>query len=114
MAKKHRDDERGTQKGAVTHTEAGQHGDKAHEFIQTEQIRSSRAQSAKGEDAAGDPNHDDPGQQRLFENREQHDEAEKNSEATRLSKDVQRHGHDREQFDKILGGKERHPAMPEE
>ena len=38
--------------------------------------------------------HDDTGRDRLFEGREQHDEAEKNSEKTRLARDVDRHGHD--------------------
>ena len=38
--------------------------------------------------------HDDVGRDRLFEGREQHDEAEKNSEKTRLARDVQRHAHD--------------------
>ena len=38
--------------------------------------------------------HDDVGKDRLFEDREQHDEAEKNSEKTRLARDVQRHQHE--------------------
>lgn len=38
--------------------------------------------------------HDDSGRDRLFEGREQHDEAEKNSEKTRLARDVERHGHE--------------------
>ena len=38
--------------------------------------------------------HDDAGKDRLFEGREQHDEAEKNSEKTRLARDVERHNHD--------------------
>ena len=37
--------------------------------------------------------HDDVGKDRLFEDREQHDEAEKNSEKTRLARDVDRHDH---------------------
>ena len=37
--------------------------------------------------------HDDTGRDRLFENREQHDEAEQNSEQNRLARDVQRHHH---------------------
>lgn len=37
--------------------------------------------------------HDDAGKDRLFEGRQQHDEAEKNSEKTRLAKDVARHDH---------------------
>ena len=44
-----------------------------------------------------DPNevakHDDAGRDRLFEGREQHDEADKNSEKTRLARDVDRHNH---------------------
>ncbi|HEV7993755.1 MAG TPA: hypothetical protein VGP25_18150 [Gemmatimonadaceae bacterium] len=44
-----------------------------------------------------DPNeirqHDDSGRDRLFEDRQQHDEAEKNSEKTRLARDVQHHHH---------------------
>ena len=38
--------------------------------------------------------HDDVGRDRLFEGREQHDEADKNSEKTRLARDVVRHEHD--------------------
>ncbi len=37
--------------------------------------------------------HDDLGKDRLFEGREQHDDAEKNSEKSRLAKDVARHDH---------------------
>jgi len=59
------------------------------------------AQSDK--DAAGSPGaghdpseiskHDDLGKDRLFEGREQHDEAEQASEKNRLAKDVARHKH---------------------
>ena len=38
--------------------------------------------------------HDDAGKDRLFEDRQQHDEAEKNSEKTRKARDVQRHDHE--------------------
>jgi hypothetical protein len=38
--------------------------------------------------------HDDVGRDRLFEGREQHDEADKNSEKTRLARDVKRHHHE--------------------
>lgn len=37
--------------------------------------------------------HDTPGKDRLFEDREQHDEAESNSEKTRLARDIDRHNH---------------------
>jgi hypothetical protein len=38
--------------------------------------------------------HDDTGRDRLFEGREQHDEADKNQEKNRLARDIQRHHHD--------------------
>lgn len=37
--------------------------------------------------------HDDLGKDRLFEDRQQHDDAEKASEKTRLARDVERHDH---------------------
>jgi len=40
--------------------------------------------------------HNDIGKDRLFEDRQQHDEAEKNSEKTRLARDIDRHGHSSE------------------
>lgn len=38
--------------------------------------------------------HDTTGKDRLFEGREQHDDADKSSEKTRLLRDKERHGHD--------------------
>jgi hypothetical protein len=46
-----------------------------------------------GHDPAEIRKHDDAGKDRLFEGRQQHDEAEKNSEKGRLAKDVARHDH---------------------
>ena len=43
--------------------------------------------------------------------RSQHDEAAKNSEKTRLSRDIDRHKHNRENY-QVVGGTETHPAMP--
>ena len=37
--------------------------------------------------------HDDAGKDRLFEHREQHDDGEKESERTRVAKDVAKHDH---------------------
>ncbi len=37
--------------------------------------------------------HDTTGKDRLFEGREQHDDADKNSEKTRLARDLDRHNH---------------------
>jgi hypothetical protein len=50
--------------------------------------------SRQHSDPAEVAKHDDVGRDRLFEGREQHDEADKNSEKTRLARDVARHGHD--------------------
>ena len=46
-----------------------------------------------GHDPAEIRKHDDTGKDRLFEGRQQHDEAEKNSEKSRLAKDVDKHHH---------------------
>ena len=46
-----------------------------------------------GHDQAEIRKHDDAGKDRLFEGRQQHDDAEKNSEKTRLARDVARHDH---------------------
>ncbi len=99
---------KGRQKGPQQHAE-GQHGEKTHRQLQ-EQLQSGTREPDPGEDKAS---HDDPGEHRLFEGRQQHDEAEENSEKTRLSRDIDRHGHDREQF-QVPGGAERHPAMPKD
>jgi hypothetical protein len=49
--------------------------------------------SGPGHDPAEIRKHDDAGKDRLFEGREQHDEADKNSEKNRLARDVARHKH---------------------
>ena len=74
----------GRQKGAQTNAE-GQHGKKAHSrFIET--------LHEGGVPAASDVEvHSDEGAHRLREDREQHDEAEKNSEKNRLSRESKRH-----------------------
>ncbi len=52
-----------------------------------------RDSSGPGHDESEIRMHDDSGKDRLFEGRQQHDEAEKNSEKTRLARDVERHDH---------------------
>lgn len=119
---------KGNQKGAQTHAE-GQHGDKTLEKL--EQINNSdaaheAAAANKSQRAMHDPNRDGKrgeiaaqqheqmierggdGGHRLFEGREQIEEAEQRSEKTRLSRDANRHSHDREHF-QIEGGAEGHP-----
>ena len=104
MAKK------GQQKGAQRHAE-GQHGKKAHAHL-IEQLQSGGSKPDLEDSAeAGDPKHDDKGKHRLFEGREQHDEADKNSEKNRLEQDIQDHGHNRENF-QVRGGSASSRAMP--
>ena len=76
------------QKGAQNHAE-GQHGDKTHtEFI--ESLHGKHGGSEESEGAPQDQNDTDAygrpiqGRHRLREDREQHDEADRNSEANRL------------------------------
>ncbi len=49
--------------------------------------------SGPSHDAEKISRHDDTGKDRLFEGRQQHDDAEKSSEKTRLSRDVEKHDH---------------------
>ena len=74
-----------TQKGAQEHAE-GQHGSKTHQhFLQNLQQKLEPV----------DDNviaRDTKGKHRLFEDREQHDEADKNSEKTRLGLELERAG----------------------
>jgi len=83
----------GVQKGPQDHAE-GQHGSKTHsKFL--EQLHS--ANGANGE-AQIEPTLKNPGHHnavhRLTEDREQHDEAEKRSEKTRLHRAIERHSLD--------------------
>ena len=94
----------GRQKGAQRHAE-GTQGRKT-KARQREILESGPA--GPGKDPSRDPSHSDPGEHRLFEDRQQHDEAEKNSEKTRLARDIDRHDHDREDF-QVPGRPERHP-----
>lgn len=103
----------GRQKGPQQHAE-GAHGEKTHQrFIEQLHEGPSREEKQPGhakhrnQDAA----HQAPGKHRLFENRQQHSEPEKNSEKTRLSRDIDRHDHNRENF-QVVGGAESSPAMP--
>lgn len=87
-------DNKGAQQGAVKHAPS-QQGRKT---------RARQAEIAQQNDPVDertgpryDPEeiraHDTPGKDRLFDDRQQHDDAEKQSEKTRLSRDLDRHGH---------------------
>jgi hypothetical protein len=97
----------GVQKGPQDHAE-GQHGSKTHDKI-LEQLHSGNgtAKSGTTPEAAPDPlqppknpaHHN--AAHRLFEERQQHDEAEKNSEKTRLNREVERRHLDPNHIPKI-------------
>ena len=123
---KHSDDTRGDIKGAQQHAE-GQYGQKALEAKRAEIADHSRhddaqqrddhdPRAADGSDAEAhekriaNPGLERDGGHRLFENRTQHDEAEKNSEKNRRDIDMQRHGHDHDEF-QGRGGPHRAPRV---
>ena len=91
------DGDRGQQKGAQQHAE-GQQGPRTTER-QIQQYES----GASGETQRQDAQHPTDGKHRLFERREQHDEADLNSEKNRLSRDIEVHDHVRENF-QVEGG----------
>ena len=97
--------ERDKQKGAQQHAE-GQHGPKARAHF-LEQLRSGERRAA----AADGHDHGAQGQHRLFEQREQRDEAERRSEKHRLDRDIREHGHNRENF-QVQGGSASGRATP--
>ncbi|WP_284349774.1 hypothetical protein [Roseisolibacter agri] len=126
---KHSNDTRGEQKGAQQHAE-GQQGPKAREAfldgISDHSRRDDGAERANDDPRAGgaggrgsdaedherriaNPDLNRDGGHRLFENRTQHDEAEKNSEKNRRDIDMRRHGHDPDEF-QGRGGHTAHPA----
>lgn len=72
-------------------TKDGGHG--GHEGHGAQGGGGHKAGQGAGHDPAEIRKHDDDGKDRLFEGRQQHDEAEKNSEKTRLARDVDKHHH---------------------
>lgn len=86
-------DKKGRQQGAVDHSPS-QQGARTR-ARQAEIASSGDEKSARGptHDPAEIRAHNTKGKDRLFEDREQHDEHEKNSEKTRLARDLDRHNH---------------------
>ena len=93
------------QKGAQRHAE-GEHGEKTRTRIK-EIVQGKPKEPKRMEE----PLHRSPAKSRLFSRRRQHDPAEEQSDKTRLSRDIERHGHVRENF-QVVGGAEAHPANP--
>ncbi|HET7585548.1 MAG TPA: hypothetical protein VFK13_11610 [Gemmatimonadaceae bacterium] len=119
---------KGRQKGAQQHAE-GAHGPKTHDaLLRTLHARAPRDPATGAPADTGERNvrevrdlgpgegerglHEREGAHRLFEHRDQHDEAEANSEKRRLSKDIDEHGHDRSRH-QVPGGAATHPELPE-
>jgi len=96
MTSKH-DHEKGNQKGPQQHAE-GQQGEKTRSRLK-EQLHSGERHETEHREAR----HPADGGHRLFEQREQHDEADLNSEKNRLSQDIEAHDHTRENF-QVQGG----------
>lgn len=86
----------GNQAPAQEHAE-GQHGRKTIDFLRQQHVERSGT-AAKEFGPKYDPEeireHDTPGKKRLFEDRQQHDDADKLSEKTRLARDADRHNHE--------------------
>ena len=84
----------GRQQGATRHAPS-QHGPKTR--ARQADIAHTTNERKRTPGPSYDPEeiraHDDKGKDRLFENRQQHDEADKNSEKTRLARDLDRHRH---------------------
>lgn len=92
----------GVQKGPQDHAE-GQHGSKTHsKFLEQLKNRndSPPANSANGTEPKKNPAHQNAAH-RLFEQRQQHDEAEKNSEKTRLNREIERRHLDPDNIPKL-------------
>lgn len=93
----------GVQKGPQDHAE-GQHGSKTHEKI-LEQLKNGNGATPEASANGLEPSKKSPAHHnsahRLFEERQQHDEAEKNSEKTRLAREVERRHLDPKHIPKI-------------
>ncbi|MEP7345752.1 MAG: hypothetical protein ABI877_10810 [Gemmatimonadaceae bacterium] len=89
-----RDKAMSEEKSGYKHDASDKKLDKAAEAeIEAEQATDKAHTSGPGHDAEKIRRHDDAGKDRLFEAREQHDDAEKSSEKNRLARDVARHDH---------------------
>lgn len=86
---------RDRQKGAQQHAQ-GMHGPKSRAHLIDQLQSGTQGEEGDARSARDATSHGEPGKHRLFEQREQHDEADQNSERNRLEKDIQDHGHDRE------------------
>ena len=91
----------GVQKGPQDHAE-GQHGSKTHsKFIEQLHSHANGGHDIGDEPSANESRHHiakHNATPRLFGDRQQHDEAEKKSEKTRLHRELERRGYDDEEL----------------
>jgi hypothetical protein len=87
-------DNKGVQQGALDHAPS-QQGDltRARQAEISQASNPARERTGPQHDPEEIRRHDTTGKDRLFEDREQHDDADKNSEKTRLARDLDRHDH---------------------
>ena len=87
-------DNEGIQQGALKHATSQQGGKtRSHQAKVAHASDPTAEQVGPQHDPEEIREHDTVGKDRLFEGRQQHDEAEKNSEKTRLARDMDRHNH---------------------
>jgi hypothetical protein len=87
----------------------GQHGEKTHEaFIEGLHGRHGGSEESEGRPQGPQSGAPIEGHHRLFEDRQQHDEAEKKSEATRLARELERSGQDAGDAPSTKGGKDKY------
>ena len=89
----------GIQKGPQDHAE-GQHGSKTHSKFLEQLHSGSSTNTTPQSDQLDHPKHlaRHNAEPRLFGDREQHDEAEKKSEKTRLHRELERRGYTEEEI----------------
>ncbi|MEO5509001.1 MAG: hypothetical protein ABIS27_00040 [Longimicrobiales bacterium] len=75
------------------HSDSDRKLDQSAQPADAENNQDAGGPAGPGHDPEKIKKHDDTGKDRLFEGREQHDDAEMASEKTRLAKDVDRHHH---------------------
>ena len=87
-------DNHGVQQGAQKHAASHQGSKTRSRQAKIAQTPNPDALEGPGHDPEEIRAHNTTGKDRLFEGREQHDDADKSSEKTRLLRDKQRHGHE--------------------
>ncbi len=81
------------QGSSYKHSDSDRKLDQSAQSADAQNDQDAGGSAGPGHDPEEIKKHNDTGKDRLFEGREQHDDAEMASEKTRLAKDVDRHHH---------------------